>query len=121
MIRVLPNVFNAAELRAVHELIAHVRFADGRATNPDSGVKHNLQAPQEDEANVRIAQMTRDALFRHPDLRIYARPRAMARATVVRYEPGMDYGWHVDEALFASTPPIRSDLSCTIFLNPPED
>ena len=79
MIRVLPNVFNAAELRTVHELISHVRFADGRATNPDSGVKHNLQAPQEDEANVRIAQMTRVALFRHPDLRIYARPRAMAR------------------------------------------
>jgi PKHD-type hydroxylase len=40
---------------------------------------------------------------------------------VVRYEPGMTYGWHVDEALFPSTPPIRSDLSCTIFLNPPGD
>ena len=45
----------------------------------------------------------------------------MARTTVVRYEPGMNYGWHVDEALFPSTPPMRSDLSCTIFLNPPQD
>ena len=121
MIRVLPNVFTAAELQAVRELLSQVQFADGRATNPGSGGKHNLQAPQEDAANARIAQIAREALFRHPDLRIYARPRSMARATVVRYEPGMDYGWHVDEALFPSTPPIRSDLSCTIFLNPRED
>ena len=48
-------------------------------------------------------------------------PRTVARATVVRYEPGMTYGWHVDEALFPSTPPMRSDLSCTIFLNTPPD
>lgn len=121
MIRVLPNVLTAAELHAVTELLPQVRFADGRATNPASGVKHNLQAPQEDPANARIAQIARDALFRHADLRIYARPRTMARATVVRYEPGMDYGWHVDEALFPSTPPSRSDLSCTLFLNPPQD
>lgn len=121
MIRVLSNVFTAAELLAVRELLVKVRFIDGRATNPDSTIKHNLQAPQEDDANARIAQITREALFRHADLRLYARPRSMARATTVRYEPGMDYGWHVDEALFASTPPIRSDLSCTIFLNSPRD
>ncbi|MGH8077750.1 MAG: Fe2+-dependent dioxygenase [Lysobacter sp.] len=117
----LPNVLNAAELQAVRELLPQVSFADGRVTNPDSTVKHNLQAPQDDDANARIAQIARGALVRHPDLRTYAHPRTMARTTVVRYEPGMDYGWHVDEALFPSTPPIRSDLSCTIFLNPPQE
>ena len=105
----------------MRELLPQVGFADGRATNPDSRIKQNLQAPQEDPANQRIAQIARDALVRHPDLRTYAHPRNMARTTVVRYEPGMTYGWHVDEALFPSTPPMRSDLSCTIFLNPPGD
>ena len=121
MIRVLPNVLNSAELQMVRELLPQVRFGDGRITNPGSTVKHNLQAPQTDEASARISQIARDALVRNADLRTYARPRTMARATVVRYEPGMDYGWHVDEALFPSTPPIRSDLSCTIFLTPPAD
>jgi len=121
MIRVLPNVLNVAELHAVRELLPQVHFADGRVSNPDSTVKHNLQAPQEDPASARIALIARDALIRNADLRTYARPRTMARATVVRYEPGMDYGWHVDEALFPSTPPIRSDLSCTLFLNHPQD
>lgn len=121
MIRVLPNVLNAAELQAVRELLPQVRFGDGRITNPDSTIKQNLQAPQEDPANARIAQIARDAFMRHPDVRLFAHPRQMARTTVVRYEPGMNYGWHVDEALFPSSPPLRSDLSCTIFLNSPAD
>lgn len=119
MIRILPNVLSPAELATVRELIPHIRFSDGRITNPGSGVKHNLQAPQDDATNTRIALLARDALARHPDVRVFAQPRQMARTTVVRYEPGMTYGWHVDEALFASTPPMRSDLSCTIFLNDP--
>lgn len=35
MIRLLPNVLNAADLQAVRELLPQVGFADGRATNPD--------------------------------------------------------------------------------------
>lgn len=121
MIRILPNVLSAAELQAVRELLPQVRFADGRITNPDSTIKQNLQAPQEDPANQRIALIARDALMRFGELRVFAQPRTMARTTVVRYEPGMNYGWHVDEALFPSTPPIRSDLSCTVFLNDPSE
>ena len=121
MIRVLSNVLTPAELQAVRELLPQVRFGDGRVTNPDSTVKQNLQAPQEDPANARIAQIARDAFMRHADLRIYAQPKQMARTTMVRYEPGMTYGWHVDEALFPSNPPLRSDLSCTLFLNPPQE
>ena len=121
MIRILPNVLSAAELQAVRELLPQVRFADGRITNPDSTIKQNLQAPQEDPANQRIALIARDALMRFGELRVFAQPRTMARTTVVRYEPGMNYGWHVDEALFPSTPPICSDLSCTVFLNDPSE
>lgn len=121
MIRILPNVLSAAELQAVRGLLPQVRFADGRITNPDSTIKQNLQAPQEDPANQRIALIARDALMRFGELRVFAQPRTMARTTVVRYEPGMNYGWHVDEALFPSTPPIRSDLSCTVFLNDPSE
>lgn len=121
MIRVLPNVLSAPELDAVRGLLAQVSFADGRITNRESTVKRNLQAPQADEANAQIAHLVREALFRNHDFRVFAQPRSMARATAARYEPGMTYGWHVDEALFPSTPPMRSDLSCTIFLNPRED
>jgi PKHD-type hydroxylase len=121
VIRILSNVLEAAELRQIEALLPKVAYADGRITNRESTVKRNLQAPQDDPANTEIAQIARNALFRHPNLRTLAQPRSLARTTVARYEPGMAYGWHVDEALFPSTPPIRSDLSCTIFLNPPGD
>ena len=121
MFRVLTNVLNTDELDGIRDLLRSVSYADGRLTNRDSTVKQNLQAPQGDEGNARIAQIVREALFRHADIRLFGLPRNMARATVVRYETGMAYGWHVDEALFPSTPPMRSDLSCTVFLNPPGD
>ena len=121
MIRALANILSPAELAQVHGLIGQVGFADGRMTNPDAANKRNLQAPQTDAANARIAEIARDALARHPDVRTLALPKQMARTTVVRYEPGMTYGWHVDEALFPSNPPMRSDLSCTIFLNDPSE
>ncbi len=121
MIRVLSNVLSRIELDTILSVLPQVGFADGRITNPGTTIKHNQQAPQEDPINAQIAQIVRDGLVRHPEIRVLAQPRTLARATVVRYEPGMTYGWHVDEALFASTPPIRSDLSCTVFLNAPED
>jgi len=120
MIHVLPQVLSPTQVAEIVALTEHVQFADGRITNPGSTVKHNLQASQEDAANARIAQLVGEAIARHPDIRSLARPKQMARATVVRYEPGMTYGWHVDEALFPSTPPMRTDLSCTIFLNAPQ-
>ncbi|GAA4856660.1 Fe2+-dependent dioxygenase [Luteimonas vadosa] len=121
MIRILSNVLDATQLREIDALLPQVAFADGRMTNRESTIKQNLQAPQDDPANERIAMIAREALFRHPELRTFAQPRSLARTTVARYEPGMAYGWHVDEALFPSTPPLRSDLSCTLFLNPPGD
>lgn len=121
MIRILPDLLSPEDLADIRTALASVQFVDGRATNPQALSKQNLQAPQEDPANARIALIARDAALRSGELRRLTMPRSMARTTVVRYEPGMNYGWHVDEALFASTPPIRSDLSCTIFLTDPAD
>lgn len=120
MIRHIRNVLGPDEIAHLVEVAKHVRFVDGRATNPDTTVKNNLQVPQNDPAAGEPGMLLRDALFRHPEVRAWAYPKQMARPTMVRYEPGMNYGWHVDEALFPSNPPMRSDLSCTVWLTPPD-
>lgn len=120
MIRHIKNVLRPEEVAYLVELSRRMRFVDGRATNSESSVKHNLQVPQNDPAANEPGVILRDALFRHPDIRAFALPRQMARPTMARYEPGMNYGWHVDEALFPSNPPMRSDLSCTVWLGAPE-
>jgi PKHD-type hydroxylase len=121
MIRHIRNVLTADELARLQSLAKVVRFVDGRMTNPDTTVKNNLQVPQNDPLATEPGVLVRDALMRHAELRAFAFPKQMARPTMVRYEPGMNYGWHVDEALFPSNPPMRSDLSCTVFLSPREE
>jgi PKHD-type hydroxylase len=65
-IRTLPNVLSRDELARIHDWLPAVALADGRITNPDSNVKRNLQAPQGDAANERIAHVARDGLAGHP-------------------------------------------------------
>lgn len=45
------------------------------------------------------------------------RPKALVGLLVSRYGPGMEYGAHVDNAMMNG---IRTDLSFTVFLAPPE-
>ena len=119
MIIKLRNVLTRQQADHIRELANHIGFIDGRLTNPSSTVKSNLQLSQLDAQAAEPGMLLRDALFRHPDVQVFAFPKTMARPTVAVYRPGMAYGWHVDEAIFPSQPPIRSDLSCTVFLSDP--
>ncbi|MGA9342347.1 MAG: Fe2+-dependent dioxygenase [Rhodanobacteraceae bacterium] len=120
MIQHLQNVLTPDELARLRELAGSAHFVDGRISNPNYALKRNQQVAQDDPGNAEPGTMLRDALNRHPDLQ-RAFPRHMATPTLARYEPGMSYGWHMDAALFPSRPPMRSDVSCTVFLSAPED
>jgi len=61
------------------------------------------------------------AVARHPQFEMAARPKAMKPILFSRYEPGMEYGTHVDNAIMSGRPPVRSDLSFTLFLSDPGD
>lgn len=120
MIRHLKHVLRPEETAYLIELARNLRFVDGRATNQDSPVKNNLQVSHGDPTATEPGLILRDALMRSAELRAFSIPKQMARPTLARYEPGMTYGWHVDEAMFPSNPPMRSDLSCTVWLTDPE-
>jgi PKHD-type hydroxylase len=47
-----------------------------------------------------------------------ALPKAIVGLLFSRYEPGMRYGTHIDDAMIAGQ---RADLSFTLFLSEPED
>lgn len=121
MIRHLRTVLTTEELSRLRELAQQAVFFNGRLTNPDSTVKNNELISHGDPGSEEIGVLLRNALFRHPELRAFAFPKQLARPTLMRYGAEHEYGWHVDEALFPSTPPMRSDLSCTVFLSAPED
>jgi PKHD-type hydroxylase len=97
-----------------------VKFVDGRATNPHSTIKNNLQVDHADPGYREAAEIGHAALSRHPDVRNFAFPKLIAAPLMTRYTPGMNYGAHADAPFLAIGPrPLRSDLSCTIFLLDP--
>jgi len=102
--------------------LANARFADGRATarRTARSVKNNLQAEFEDEALAIPDRILQTALERNDAFTAFAQPKAIQIPIYSRYETGMYYGDHVDNAMMGSTPKIRTDFSMTLFLSPPE-
>lgn len=120
MFHLIEKVFNDQEIAQLNQLASRAQFVDGRVTNSGSKVKNNLQIPQEDPINDQAAELVRNGLIRHPDVHHYVSPRRATRATFSRYEPGMEYGDHVDAPLMTVQPPLRADVSCTVFLSSPD-
>ncbi|MCK2182904.1 Fe2+-dependent dioxygenase [Halomonas getboli] len=112
------------------ELLSHVRttladseFRDGRETAGWHArtVKQNQQA---DGRRPEIAELRQDiakALQAHPLFQMAARPKRLKPLMFSRYQPGMSYGNHVDDAVMAGPQgAMRTDLSFTLFLNDPD-
>ncbi|MEM7001865.1 MAG: Fe2+-dependent dioxygenase [Pseudomonadota bacterium] len=78
--------------------------------------KTNQQAKAGPEA-LRIVQQVKDELVRRDDFQRFAVPAQIGRVMISRYEAGMHYGSHFDEAFIDG---VRTDLSFTLFLSEPE-
>jgi PKHD-type hydroxylase len=115
---VIGPLLPPADLAAVQEAAAALPFGDGRATagRHAQGVKSNDQALPGAELDAVLAKVEA-ALRAHPLFQSAARPKALTRLIVSRYNIGQTYGLHVDNALMQG---LRTDLSFTLFLSDPE-
>ena len=120
MYRIL-QILNDDEIAECKRVAASTPFVDGRVSNPHNLAKQNEQL-HEPAAYQKSSEILRQAMLRTPEFMEFAFPVAMAPPLITRYKPGMKYGAHADAA-FIQLPgaTIRSDLSCTIFLNDPKD
>lgn len=109
-------------LRRVAGALEQARFRDGGASAGWHAreVKRNLQVPPDDPAGERVRRELREALGTHPVVALAARPRRLGPIILSRYEPGMGYGAHVDDALMGGEAPLRGDLAFTVFLAGPD-
>lgn len=119
MYRIL-EILTPAEVEECKQIAASAPFVHGRVSNPHNKAKDNEQL-HEQASWQRSAEMLGAALMRSEEFREFAFPAEIAPPLITRYKPGMKYGAHADAA-FLPLPggAIRSDLSCTIFLNDPE-
>lgn len=119
MYRVLP-LLDAAEIAECKAIAAGTPFVDGRISNPHNTAKNNQQL-HDAGAYQKSSQLLMRAFGRSQEFAEFAFPVMIAPPLITRYEPGMHYGAHADAA-FIELPgaTIRSDLSCTVFLNEPD-
>jgi PKHD-type hydroxylase len=116
----LQDVLNPGEVARLRELAASSRFVDGRVSSPHSTVKNNLQIDQNQPAYAESAKLMSTALQRNAAFLNFTFPRLMAPPMLAKYAPGMTYGAHSDAAFLPlGGRPLRSDMSCTIFLGDP--
>ena len=119
MMITIADVLGAAEIEAVRETLAEAPFVDGAATAGAGarGVKSNLQGRADAPPIKAVAEKVRRALENNTVFSSAALPVRFARTLVSRFDPGMSYGWHTDEAFIDN---VRTDLSFTLFLSDPE-
>lgn len=123
MLLTIPSLLNPAQLAKMHEILRGGAFVDGRlsAGFAAARVKQNEELGQDPERIQRLIRILMASLGHHEAFRFGVLPHRVADPIFARYRPGMAYGPHVDDPIMGSGGPrFRSDVSMTVFLNPPE-
>ncbi|HUN27136.1 MAG TPA: Fe2+-dependent dioxygenase [Steroidobacteraceae bacterium] len=118
----IEQLLTAAEVQAIAELARQTKFLSGRASNPHNATKNNVIQDPADPTGQKASQLALAAIQRNEQARLFALPKRMAVPQLLKYGPGMNYGAHVDAAFMnVGAQPLRSDVSCTIFVSDPAD
>jgi PKHD-type hydroxylase len=116
----IENLLTEAEVQSIAELARQTKFVSGRYSNPHNATKNNAIQDPGDPTGQRASQIALAAIQRSEAARNFVFPQRVAVPQLVRYAEGMTYGAHVDAAFLPlGSQPLRSDVSCTIFINDP--
>lgn len=126
MLMHIPEVLSKEQVAGMRAAMAQAEWTDGRQTVGPQGakVKRNLQLPDASPLRRELGDMVVAALNRHPLFHAAVLPLRTLSPRFNRYEGGGEYGFHIDGAVMASgdaDTPIRSDISCTLFLSEPDE
>lgn len=120
MVIEIPNVFSKEEVAEIVDKLSNAEFIDGKKTAGWNarGVKNNQQLKGSDPRAAALKERVKTVLSKNQLFQSTVRPRSIHTMLFSRYEVGMSYGRHTDNAMMAGK--WRSDVSFTIFLTPPE-
>lgn len=126
MLLKISAVLTKAEVQHCREVLATAAWVDGNAT---SGVqaaqaKDNLQVPQDAPAARTLGELILRALGNNSTFNAAAQPLRVFPPLFNRYDAGMAFGTHVDNAvryISAARQRMRTDISATLFLSEPDE
>ena len=116
---VIGDILKADDLASVRSALAKVRFIDGKETAGFAArrVKDNQQADATDRSLDPARALVAKRIMDSDLFRMAVRPKQLSGLLFSRYDPGMQYGLHVDDALMQG---MRTDVAFTLFLDDPD-
>ena len=121
----IPDVLTGEQVAGIRRKLDAADWADGRETVGTLGarVKRNLQLPDASPLKRELGETILVALARNALFFSAALPLKYLPPRFNRYEGGGEYGFHVDGAVMnlSHGEQLRSDISCTLFLNQPDE
>jgi PKHD-type hydroxylase len=124
MMLTLDELLSADELETITAVLNSAEFLDGKLTAGWHAklVKQNSQLEKSNPHQESLETLVKTALNRHPVFTTAICPSVIHSILFSRYQVGMSYGLHVDNAFMGSGDRrYRSDVSWTLFLSEPDD
>lgn len=126
MIVAIPQVLTPEEVAYCRGKLEESTWVDGRVTAGEQSAKakFNLQIPESAPVARELGELVLRALGRNPLFTSAAQPLRVFPPLFNRYDKGMKFHAHVDNALryvASAGIRIRTDVSSTLFLTNPED
>jgi len=117
---IIRKLLSPELLAQINARLAQAKWVDGLLTAGATAarVKRNLQLEPGPEAQ-ELAELVKKALMANDKFPPLALPRRLTPPLFSRYETGMEYGAHTDDAI-RSRDGVRTDLAATLFLSEPE-
>ncbi|MBW8707853.1 MAG: Fe2+-dependent dioxygenase [Alphaproteobacteria bacterium] len=125
----IPAVLSASQVAHMRGQLASAEWVDGRATAgaQSASTKRNLQVPEDTPAARALGDMILAALGQNERFMSATLALRVFPPLFNRYDPGMNFGAHVDNAIRLVKPSlgtgapirIRTDMSATLFLTDP--
>ena len=126
MLITIPAALTSDEVKICRELLENAQWQDGKKTAGylAQDVKSNLQLATDDPAAKKLSEFLLSILHSNPTFIAAALPSRILPPRFNRYEGGGEYGFHIDNAIFAhpvTGQQIRSDVSSTVFFSDPDE
>jgi len=126
MLITIENVLTTEQVQLARQKLAAAEWVDGRVTAGYQAqeVKRNAQVKEGSSAANELGELVLAALARSPRFISAALPLRVFPPMFNSYAGGQTFGTHVDTAirqLITTGQRIRTDLSATLFLTPPDD
>lgn len=121
MLITIEDLLSPEKLQFILESLAEANFVDGSTTAGWHAklVKKNTQLERQATETKKLEQIIKKALQSNAIFQIAVRPKLVHSLLFSRYEEGMSYGRHTDNALMGKQQSCRADVSFTLFLSSP--